>query len=109
MIRLDEKNWIKTGIEFVDGKQNISVVVTKDYSDWSVVQCKENPGPVFLTLLRKGDFVEIKYSFDGNDYKLLRMAYFPVQGKVMTGIMCAAPEGKGFPVTFEDFIIEKIN
>jgi regulation of enolase protein 1 (concanavalin A-like superfamily) len=38
MIRVDETIWLKTGIEFVDGVQHISAVVTRDYSDWSVVK-----------------------------------------------------------------------
>ena len=37
MIRLDHENYIKTGIEFVDGKYNLSTVVTHKTSDWSVI------------------------------------------------------------------------
>jgi regulation of enolase protein 1 (concanavalin A-like superfamily) len=107
MIRLDEKNWIKTGIEYVHGVQNVSAVVTREVSDWSVVPRQDSPAAVWLTLLRKGDYVEIKYSFDNKDFKMLRLAYFPpTPGRnVQIGLMCAAPDGKGFPVEFEDFTV----
>jgi regulation of enolase protein 1 (concanavalin A-like superfamily) len=107
MIRLDEKNWIKTGIEYVHGVQNVSAVVTREVSDWSVVPRQDSPAAVWLTLLRKGDYVEIKYSFDNHDFKMLRLAYFPpTPGRsVQIGLMCAAPDGKGFPVEFEDFTV----
>lgn len=108
MIRTDEKNWIKTGIEFVNGVQNLSAVVTREFSDWSVVQRKDNPSQVNFTLLRKGDYVEIQYSFDDKNYQMLRLAYFPPKVKVQIGIMCAAPDGKGFPVAFEDFTITPV-
>lgn len=108
MIRLDEKNWIKTGIEYVKGVQNVSAVVTREVSDWSVVPRQDSPVAVWLTLLRKGDYVEIQYSFDNHDFKMLRLAYFPPSPgrKVQIGLMCAAPDGKGFPVEFTDFSIE---
>jgi hypothetical protein len=35
MVRLDEANWLKCGIEFVDNVQQVSAVVTRDYSDHS--------------------------------------------------------------------------
>jgi len=38
MIRADETTWLKTGIEFVESVRYISAVVTRDYSDWSVVK-----------------------------------------------------------------------
>ena len=64
MVRLDEKNWLKTGIEYVKGVQNVSAIVTREVSDWSVVPRQDSPAAMWLTLLRKGDFVEIRYFFD---------------------------------------------
>ena len=37
MLRIDHENYIKAGIEFVDGKYNLSTVVTHHTSDWSVI------------------------------------------------------------------------
>lgn len=38
MLRIDKENYIKTGIEYVDGKYNLSAVVTHTTSDWSVIE-----------------------------------------------------------------------
>lgn len=108
MIRIDEKNWIKTGIEFVDGKQNVSAVVTREVSDWSVIPRNNSPKSVWLKLLRKGDYAEIKYSFDGKNFEMLRLAYFPPNVKVQVGMVAAAPGKVSFPVTFENFEVKKV-
>ena len=110
MIRLDEKNWIKMGIEYVKGVQNVSAVVTREVSDWSVVPRQDSPAAVWLTLLRKGDYVEIQYSFDNKDFKMLRLAYFPPAPgqKVQIGLMCAAPDGQGFSVEFTNFTVQPL-
>jgi regulation of enolase protein 1 (concanavalin A-like superfamily) len=33
MVRIDAENWMKCGVEFVDGKQNMSIVYTRDFSN----------------------------------------------------------------------------
>ncbi|MDF2457201.1 MAG: hypothetical protein K0R51_3194, partial [Cytophagaceae bacterium] len=108
MIRIDEKNWIKTGIEYVDGVQNVSAVVTREVSDWSVVPRQDSPSSVWLKLLRKGDYVEIRYSFDNKKYEMLRLAYFPPDVKVQIGVVAAAPGEKSFSVAAEDFRVSVI-
>ncbi len=103
MVRIDNKNWIKTGIEYVDGVQNVSAVVTREVSDWSVAPRHDSPKSVWLKLLRKGDFVQISYSFDGKKFDMLRLAYFPPKVKAMIGMVAAAPGKQSFDVKFEGF------
>lgn len=50
VVRLDEKNWLKTGIEYVKGVQNVSAIVTREVSDWLVVPRQDSPAVVWLTL-----------------------------------------------------------
>lgn len=108
MIRLDEKNWIKSGIEFVHGVHQVSAVVTRNFSDWSVVPLIHTPDALWLRLLRKEDYVEISYSLDGNDYQMLRLAYFPSDQEVQIGLMGASPDGEGFDILFEGFEVAKL-
>ena len=86
----------------------MSAVVTREYSDWSVVPLPANPPSLWLRLKREKDALEIEYSLDGAKYSLLRLAYLPPSPQIKVGLMCAAPDGEGFEVTFEDFSIERI-
>ncbi|MGB3509311.1 MAG: GH92 family glycosyl hydrolase, partial [Microcoleaceae cyanobacterium] len=103
MVRLDEKTWLKCGIEFVNGVQQASAVVTREYSDWSVMPLRENPESIWLRLKRSGETVEVEYSLDGESYSLLRLAYLTTANQLQVGLMCASPDGEGFSVTFEEF------
>ncbi len=49
--------------------------------------------------------MEISYSSDGEQYALLRLAFFPPEVTVQIGLMAAAPDGGGFEATFEDFAV----
>ncbi len=103
MIRKDEKNWIKTGVEFVNEKINLSAVVTLKRSDWSVVELKEKPKSVWLKVLRIEDSIKIMYSLNNQDFTMMRLAYFPENTPVMVGMTAASPDGNGFQAYFEDF------
>lgn len=101
-LRIDERNWIKSGIELVDGQQQLSAVVTRDVSDWSVVALPDGAERVTIRAARAGDTVTISYGLDGAEPRtMLRLAYFPPELSVLAGVMCASPTGKGFMTRFE--------
>ncbi len=102
----DTMTWIKSGIEYVDGVQHVSAVVTRDYSDWSMVPLASNPAELTLQIDRHHDAIEIRYSLDKVQWTMLRMAYLPPELPVQVGMMCAAPDGDGFSVTFSDFVLQ---
>ncbi|MGL5805720.1 MAG: DUF1349 domain-containing protein [Xenococcaceae cyanobacterium] len=106
MIRLDERNWLKCGIEFVDGMQQASVVVTREYSDWSVIALSDNLVSFWVRLKRRNETIEVEYSLDGKQYQMLRLAYLTEAKTVQVGLMSASPQGNGFLVSFENFKIE---
>ena len=108
MVRVDETHWIKCGIEFFEGAQQASAVVTREYSDWSITPLPSNPESFWLRMKRQGTVIEIEYALDGTHYHLLRQAYFSPAEAMDVGLMCASPEGPGFPVTFEGVAIGRI-
>ncbi len=105
MIRIDETNWIKAGIEYVNGKQNLSVVVTREFSDWSILARSDNPAFIWLRLQRFHDTVQVSYSHDGEQWSMLRLAYFPPQVPAKIGMLMAAPGKEAFAVAFDHFSI----
>lgn len=109
MLRLDETTWLKCGIELVGAAQQASVVVTRDFSDWSVLPLGENVPALWLRVIRTGGAVEVFYSLDGAAYSMLRQAYLTEAEALDVGLMCAAPDGDGFAVTFDDFTVEPVS
>ena len=105
MVRLDERVWLKCGIEFVDGVQHASAVVTRDHSDWSVAPLPASPRSVWLRVSRAGPDVEVRVSVDGQRYDLLRLGRLTDARTLLIGPMCAAPDGAGFDVAFEGFVL----
>ena len=108
MIRIDHENYIKTGIEYVDGKYNLSAVVTHHTSDWSVITL-DRPVPfVWIKAVRRLDAVEIYYSFDDKEYTLMRIAWMQDNTPVQVGLMAASPDGQGFQASFEHFQVKHL-
>ena len=103
MLRIDKENYIKTGIEYVDGKYNLSAVVTHHTSDWSVITLDRPVPYIWIKAVRRLDAVEVFYSFDDKEYIMMRNAPLQDNSPVMVGLMAACPDGQGFKAKFENF------
>lgn len=105
MVRLDETTWLKCGVEFVDGAQLASVVVTREVSDWSVMPLTADPGPLRLRVTRRGAAVEVHCATGDAEPAMIRLAYLTAESTVSVGPMVAAPDGAGFSARFTGFAI----
>ncbi len=94
MLRIDHENYIKAGIEFVDGKFNLSTVVTHKTSDWSVISLDKPVPYIWIKAVRRLDAVEIFWLQDNIPVKV--------------GFMAACPDGKGFNARFEHFEVKHL-
>ncbi|MDW9379651.1 DUF1349 domain-containing protein [Chryseobacterium sp. JV558] len=108
MLRTDKEHYIKAGVEFVDGKYNLSTVVTHNKSDWSVITLEKTPPAVWIKAVRRLDAVEIFYSFDDKNYIMMRNAPLQDNTPVMVGLMAACPDGQGFNAVFENFKVKHL-
>lgn len=108
MLRIDAQNYIKAGIEYVDGRFNLSAVVTHTTSDWSVITLDKPVPYIWIKAVRRLDAVEIFYSYDDKTYTLMRNAWLADNTPVKVGLMAACPDGEGFRVTFEHFRVKHL-
>lgn len=108
MLRVDAENWLKAGIEYVDGKYNLSVVVTHQYSDWSVTALDKPVDFIWIKAVRRGDCVTVYYSHDDQNYAMLRECWMGANRPMMAGMMGASPDGNGFTAKFEHFQIQHL-
>jgi regulation of enolase protein 1 (concanavalin A-like superfamily) len=101
MVRVDDDNWLKCGVEYTDGRKNFSVVVTRDdQSDWSVMPLEGAvDAPVTLRLSRHGEALRAEVERDGR-FRLVRLAFLRMPETVEAGPMCCSPVGEGLRVTF---------
>jgi regulation of enolase protein 1 (concanavalin A-like superfamily) len=105
MLRADETTWMKCGIEYVDGRQRASAVVTRDVSDWAVAPLDPAPTALWLEVRRRGLAVEVLYGEDAPT-ELLRLAPLTERASLQVGVMAASPDGPGFDVGFDAFAVD---
>ena len=108
MLRIDHENWLKAGIEYVDGKYNLSAVVTHKTSDWSVITLDKPVEFIWIKVVRRLDAVEIFYSYDDNTYTMMRNCWMQDNIPMMVGPVAACPDGNGFKAKFEHFEIKHL-
>ncbi len=104
MVWADETTWIKTGLEFTEGRYFASAVVTRDFSDWAVAPLETYSGALTMRLKREGGSFEMHYRRAETDpWTLLRIAYLTDAPTLHAGRMIGAPSGEGFKARFFDF------
>lgn len=103
MVRIDEQNWIKCGVEFSDGQLLLSTVLTLDKSDWAVGIAPAMADGFWLRVTLEQGVIRVQYSTDGKLWPLLRLAPFPVAPRYRVGPMCCTPERGGLEVVFSQF------
>ena len=108
MVRLDSAVWVKTGIEYVNDIHYVSAVVTREFSDWSVVPLYSYAGSLKLRLRRESGTVTVEYGGPQDSWILLRTAYLSEVPDLQVGRMVAAPDGPGFPATFTHYAVTRI-
>ncbi|KMS67919.1 hypothetical protein ACM01_41045 [Streptomyces viridochromogenes] len=105
MLRVDENNWVKTGVEFTDGTAHLSCVVTRDFSDWSVITAPEAAKSVTLRLTRHGTAIRVQFRTPDGAWQLLRLGYLPLPATCQVGVMACSPQRAGFRARFSDFTV----
>lgn len=108
MIRMDHENYVKFGIEYVDGKFNISSVVTHKTSDWSVIRLDKPIPYLWLKAVRRLDAIEIYYSLDGKEYIMFRTLWMQDNCPLQVGPVAACPDGQGFKARFSNFSVKHL-
>ncbi len=103
MVRVDDENWIKTGLEYTDGAAHISTVVTRTWSDWSMIKPTKFEGEVRIRLTRHGEAIRIQYLDEHSVWIMLRLAYLDMSESCQIGIMACSPQRSGFVANFSDF------
>lgn len=105
-LRLDERHWIKAGIEYTDGMMHFSVVVTRGVSDWSVIPLPsaKPADPVRVRLTRHGDAVRVQYAVGTMARQMARLCPFPA-AEARIGVMACSPQGPGFDASFSGFAV----
>lgn len=107
MLKVDDANWLKTGIEFTDGLPHLSVVVTRDdRSDWSVIALpREAMEAMEVRLTRHGEALRVQYRWGETKWAMTRLAFLDMPETVSVGPMACSPVGSGLEVTFPRFVI----
>lgn len=103
MLRLDERRWLKAGIELSDGQAALSSVLTDGRSDWATAPWAGDPADLRLRLTVAGGALRLQASADGLRWPLARLAPFPAAERYLVGPMCCTPERAGLEVEFTAF------
>ncbi len=105
---LDSENWLKASVEYENEKiQRLGSVVTNNgYSDWATTDISSEIKEMYYRLSRRECDFCIENSFDGINYKQMRICHlFKDVKDVNIGIYACSPEQSSFKATFSEMFI----
>ncbi len=101
LVRVDERTWVKAGVEVSDGAPQLGAVVTRGSSDWSMAPVPAWAGAeVTVRASWSGSALTLRARAGGSDWQLVRLAPFPPGAPVGAGPYCCAPQRSGLTVRF---------
>lgn len=108
VVYLDSENWIKSSIEYENTEyQHLGSVVTNaGYSDWATTEISADIKEIWYRLSRREHDFKIEYSFNGKDYKQMRICHLNnANDKISFGIYACSPENSSFQAVFTNMQI----
>ncbi|MFI7548155.1 DUF1349 domain-containing protein [Micromonospora sediminimaris] len=101
LVRVDDRNWVKAGVEVSDGQPQVGAVVTRDVSDWSVAPVPDWAGrEVSVRVSRAGDALTVRARGAGEPWRLVRLAPLAPDAVATAGPYCCSPSRGGLLVRF---------
>lgn len=105
MVRVDERRWVKAGIELSDGEAMLSSVLTDGRSDWATGPYAHDASDFWMRATVAKGVLRLQVSADGRTWPLVRLAPFPFASSYQVGPMACTPERSGLAVRFSDLTI----
>ena len=96
MVRIDEANWIKAGLELSDGQALLSSVLTIGRSDWATGTYAHEPTDFRMRATVKSGVLRIQVSPDGKIWPLVRLRRSRSPRPIWSGRSAARPNARGW-------------
>ncbi|MFH8343215.1 DUF1349 domain-containing protein [Streptomyces sp. NPDC018045] len=104
LVRVDERTWVKAGVEMSDGVPQLGAVVTREWSDWSLAPVPAWAGrEVTVRASRSGDALTVRARREQEPWRMVRLAPLARDAKAFAGPFCCSPQRSGLRVRFIRF------
>ncbi|WP_238907059.1 DUF1349 domain-containing protein [Clostridium sp. YIM B02506] len=104
----DSDNWVKAGVEFHDNNTAWlgSVVTNHGYSDWATTDISSSIKCVWYRISRRESDYCIEHSFDGINFKQMRIFHlFEGGDEINIGLLACSPNNNSFKSIFTEMKI----
>lgn len=110
MVREDEDNWVKFGIQLIDDVPHMCATITHDYSDMSMHPLPHLAEYMWVHAKKIGDGLEVYISEDSHDWMQIRQGDINPDAIHQIGLYAASPcSEEGLLAKFEDFMVKGEN